>query len=426
MKIFVIGAGVSGLATAYHLQQAGADVTVLEGRNRIGGRVWTNRDFADFPVEFGAEMMHGHNIATWEWVRKLKLKTYHWAQLDDTLVRMADGRVLTMQQARETSTDFEITRTWNIPDIPVAVGDEDLRSYLKRIGFDETLLGYVQRTLGNSEGDDLSQLSAEAILAGIKHDYGAEPAGLHPLAWDDYRILDGYDAFYNGLANGLDVRLNTIVTDIEWQADKVSILTKNNQSFTGDYAVVTLPLAVLQSGKVRFSPDLPQSKQEALSGLKMPPVMKLVYLFDAPITDPAISGIYSASNPPKWWQPSFSRDTKMTVWTGFFSGDYAREMLSLGEAGAIAKGLETLRTEVSNPSLKYAKARWVCWPQDEFTMGGYSIALPHHADSRHKLAQPIPPLFWAGEATAEHHEVATVHGAYNSGKRAAQEILARL
>src|SRR5690606_5225275 len=111
----------------------------------------------------------------------------------------------------------------------------------------------------------------------------------------------------------------------------------DNQSFVGDAVVITLPLAVLQAGKVRFSPDLPPNKQAALAGLRMPPVMKLVYRFDAPITDSAISGIYSAGNPPKWWQPSFSRDTDMTVWTGFFSGDYAREMLALGEAGAIQK-----------------------------------------------------------------------------------------
>jgi monoamine oxidase len=422
MSILIIGAGIAGLAAAYHLQQAGKTVTVLEGRNRIGGRVWTSHDFADFPVEFGAEMMHGHNIATWEWVRKLGLKTYHWMQLDDTMVRMADGQWLTMTQARETSPDFEITRSWNMPDI-APTPDEDLRTYFQRIGFNETQLGYAQRTLGNSEGDDLSQLSAEAILAAIKYDYGAEPEGLPPLAWDDYRILDGYDSFYNGLANGLDIRLNTVVQSVEWGASGVTIYTTDGQTFHGEQAVITLPVAVLQSDKVRFSPQLPPIKQEALAGLSMPPVMKMVYLFDKPITDPAISGIYSAGNPPKWWQPSYSRDTKMTVWTGFFSGDYAREMLALDEEGALQKGLNTLRVETGNMDLQYVKARWVCWPHDEFTLGGYSIALPGHAAAREKLARPTPPLYWAGEATAEHHEVATVHGAYNSGKRAAQEVI---
>jgi monoamine oxidase len=213
------------------------------------------------------------------------------------------------------------------------------------------------------------------------------------------------------------------VKSVAWGASGVTIHTVDGQSFHGEQAVITLPVAVLQSGKVRFSPELPPIKQEALAGLSMPPVMKLVYLFDSPIIDPAISGIYSAGNPPKWWQPSYSRDTKMTVWTGFFSGDYAREMLALGEEGALQKGLNTLRVETGNMDLQYVKARWICWPHDEFTMGGYSIALPGHAAAREKLARPTPPLFWAGEATAEHHEVATVHGAYNSGRRAAEEVI---
>jgi monoamine oxidase len=98
-------------------------------------------------------------------------------------------------------------------------------------------------------------------------------------------------------------------------------------------------------------------------------------------------------------------------------------MLALGETDAIEKGLNTLRVEFDKPDLQYVKARWICWPHDPYTLGGYSIALPGHAAARAKLAQPSPPLFWAGEATAAHHEVATVHGAYNSGKRVAQEIL---
>ena len=424
MSVLVIGAGIAGLSAAYHLQAAGKRVMVLEARNRIGGRVWTSRDFADFPVEFGAEMMHGHNIATWEWVRKLGLKTYHWAQLDDTMVRMNDGRWLTMKQARQTDPAFEQTRSWDLPDIPVAAGDENLRTYLRRVGFTDDQLAYVQRTLGNSEGDNIGNLSAEAILAGLKHEAGPVPEGLHPLAWDDYRILDGYDSFYNGLAQSLDIRLNTVVTAISWGAEGVTIESADGQTFSAGAVVITLPLAILQANRVQFTPTLPSIKHEALSGLAMPPVMKLVYQFDAPITDPAISGLYSAENPPKWWQPSFKRETTMTVWTGFFTGDYAREMLALGEEAAIQKGLEMLRTELNQPDLQYSKAKWVNWPRDEFTLGGYSVALVGHAAARDKLAHPTPPLYWAGEATAPHHEVATVHGAYNSGKRAAEEILA--
>jgi len=183
-------------------------------------------------------------------------------------------------------------------------------------------------------------------------------------------------------------------------------------------------VGVLKANRVQFTPDLPTIKQEALAGLKMGPVMKMVYEFEAPLLDPAIGAIYAQGNPPMWWSPSLGREQGAVVWTAFFSGDYAREMLKLGEAGALRQGLNTLRQEVGNPDLEYKQARWINWPEDEFALGGYSVCLPGHYHAREKLAQATPPLYWAGEATAAHHLTAMVHGAYASGQRAAHEIAA--
>ena len=193
--------------------------------------------------------------------------------------------------------------------------------------------------------------------------------------------------------------------------------------YSADAAVITLPLGVLQSDRVRFNPPLPPEKRDALAGLKMGPVMKLVYLFDEPLLDASIGAIYARGNPPMWWSPSLGRAAGATVWTGFVTGDYAREMLALGEQGALQKGLDTLREEIGDPSLRFVKALWVNWPDDPFALGGYSVCLPGHYDARDKLAVATPPLYWAGEATAPHHLTAMVHGAYFSGQRAAREIV---
>ena len=151
--------------------------------------------------------------------------------------------------------------------------------------------------------------------------------------------------------------------------------------------------------------------------------MKLVYLFEEPLLDPSIGAIYAKGNPPMWWSPSLGRDGGATVWTGFLTGDYAREMLALGEEKAIQKGMETLRQEIGNPTLQYLKARWINWLDDPFALGGYSVCLPGHYEAREKLALATPPLYWAGEATAPHHLTAMVHGAYFTGQRAAREIV---
>jgi monoamine oxidase len=64
MSTIVIGAGIAGLTAAHDLQSAGEAVLVLEARDRIGGRVWTNHSFAGIPVEFGAEFIHGDTAPT--------------------------------------------------------------------------------------------------------------------------------------------------------------------------------------------------------------------------------------------------------------------------------------------------------------------------------------------------------------------------
>ncbi len=416
----VIGAGIAGLSAAYHLQQAGYNVQILEARDRIGGRVHTRHDFDGLPVECGAELIHGHSVVTWEWVRKLGLETIHWQKLDESLVRLDDGRLLTMREARQQSDEFNLTRSWNLPDTP-AYPDESLEQYLRRIGFTDSQMRYVQRSFANAEGDAMRYLSAEAILAAFANDDDPAPDGLHPLVSADYRIVPGYDAFYHALADGLDIRLSTPVYHIEW-LNQPRVYTADG-ILDADAVIITLPLGVLQSGDVSFNPVLPPRKQAALNGLKMAPVMKMIYQFDAPITDPAIGAIYSKYAPPMWWSPSLARESDVTVWTAFFSGDYARQMLALGEEKALQTGLETLRRELNQPDLQYTRAEWVNWPHDPYSKGGYSVVLPGHHGARAQLAEATHPLYWAGEATASPGNASTVHGAYESGQRAAGELI---
>jgi monoamine oxidase len=320
-----------------------------------------------------------------------------------------------MADARRLSPDFDITRSWELPDVPVLPGDEDLDSYLLRLGFNDVQLGYVRRAYANATGEAPRNISAMSALEDMEI-----------LGSGDYRVLDGYDCVFAGLADGVDIRLQTIVTSVEWSGDSVRVETADGQRFEAEQVVIALPLGVLQSGKVCFTPELPTEKQSAIANLRMGPVIKLVYRFDETILPAGVMAIHGANNPPMWWSPSFghpSHDAGKQVFTAFASGDWARELLALGEAGALEKGVRSLETDL-NRKLQPNASQLVNWPEDPFALGGYSVATPGHAGARAELARPLANrLYWAGEATAPNRIAATVHGAYESGRRAASEIL---
>jgi len=418
MSTLVLGAGVAGLAAGRALREAGEEVLVLEAKNRLGGRAYTNRDFASIPVEFGAEFIHGERAATWELIRELDLKTVHWEKTDDSLVRLEDGALLTMREARARDPDFDVTRSWALPEVD-ALENEDWRSYLLRIGFNPRQLRYVRRSFANACGESMRFLSARAMFEHLREK--GEESGL-----GDYRLLSGYDSLVRALAEGTEVHLDDPITEVRWGSRGVRVETLGGEFYEAEAAVVTLPLGVLQAGAIRFSPALPEVKRSALLGLRMGPVIKMVYKFEEPVVAPQIMAIYSRLNPPMWWSPSFGHGTHEHIWTAFVSGDWAAELLSLGEEGALEAGLASLRQELGRPELRATAMRLVNWPDDPYTRGGYSFVLPGHDGAREKLAAPTPPLYWAGEATEPEHRAATVHGALLSGRRAAAEVLGHL
>ncbi len=417
MATIVVGAGVAGLSAAHTLAKAGERVVVLEARNRIGGRIYTNRKLCPIPIEFGAEFIHGERAATWALARRLGVQLYPWRKTDDSYVRLENDMWMTLSAARAAFPEFDLVRNLSTIDTPIAPEDESLASYLRRAGFSEEQLHYVHRMYANAAGDAPQYLSALATI-------GLSQQRLEMNGQQDFRILDGYDTLVKTLATDLDIRLDTPVSHIEWGDDRVSVLTLNEETFAADAAIITLPLGVLQSGRVQFAPQLPSDKQNAIRSLKMGPALKLIYYFESPIVDdPEVMAIYSAENPPMWWSPSVGQGLPGQVWTAFATGDWARDLLALGEDGALLQGLKSLRMELDKPYIDPIAMLWVNWTDDPYALGGYSVVPVGAMGMREVLSQPTPPLYWAGEATATDIQAATVHGAYLSGLRAAEQRL---
>jgi len=421
VDVLVLGAGIAGLKAGRDLREAGLRVVVLEARDRVGGRVWTDRTLAPHPLELGAEFIHGDAADTWDLVRRLGLRTRPWPKQDESLVQLEDGRLLTMRAARAADTGFDATRTMALPD--VAPGRyEDLEAYLQRVGWTSDQRRHVRRAFANAAGDEPHRLSAAAAVDGlVTHDAGE----------GDFRLPDGQDALPLALAEGLDVRLRTAVTRVAAGPDGVQVdalpappLQGPATSWRARAAVVALPLGVLQSERVAFEPGLDALKGAALAGLRMGPVVKLVYRLTAPPFDPdaGVEAVYARGTPPMWWTSS-PLGAETPIWTGFVSGAGGADLLRLAPGVALRRALAALE-EVADRPLAFDEGRVVAWPDDPWARGGYSHVVPGHLGARERLAAPTPPLYWAGEATAPEACAATVHGAFRSGARAAREVLA--
>ena len=206
----------------------------------------------------------------------------------------------------------------------------------------------------------------------------------------DYRLLTGYSKLVEGLAAGTEVHLNAPVEEVVWSASgKVKVRTTRRDRYSADNAIIAVPLGVLQ-GHLTFTPALPDFKRAALGGLRMGPVIKLIYKFSEPIVPKEVMALYSRLNPPMWWSPSFGHETDAHVWTAFVSGDNAAQLLALGEEGALGAALSALREELGRPDLEAEAARLVNWTADPFARGGYSHVLPGHEGSRAAARHTYP------------------------------------
>lgn len=407
--IVVIGAGAAGLAAARTLADGGRDVVVLEARNRVGGRVWTDHSFGPVPIERGAEYIHGAQADTWEWVQRAGAHTAAAAPWAGRRIVQEDGRLVgpdVFQQRADLQPLFTLEEqiaTYTGPDCSLG---EWLR--VRQCSPLATHIADVRMAHANCA--TLDTISVAELAYELRY-YDKGPG--------DFHILEGYDYVLAPLAAGLDIRFATPVMHIAWGADGV-VITTPDATWHARHVVVTLPLAVLQSGAVTFDPPLPAAQQEALARLAMPPAMKLFLRFDEPFWDADMTFLTARNPLPVWWttQPG------VPILTAFSTGTRAAQVAAEGPDAVLEHGLATLATIFGDAPRRHFRAHLlVDWAADEWARGGYSQVPVGAHGMRKQLAQAAGALHFAGEATVFANNPATVHGALHSGVRAAREIM---
>jgi monoamine oxidase len=409
-EVIVIGAGVAGLAAARRLQEAGLAPLVLEARDRIGGRVWTDHTYA--PVELGAEFIHGEYAATWEVIKAAGLPTELWPRTGgdprEKVRRFSRrGEALPDEVLNQQVTRLlERLEAYEGPDRTVS----ELLSTLTDPA--DEAIPFVLNRLACVEAADVTRLSALAI---------AQERALNTAGWTNFHISVGYDALPAYLARGLSLECGAPVARIDWDEGSAHLVLENGQSFEARQVIITIPLSLLQAGYPAFRPALPPAKQKAIQTIIMGTVTKLILWFNQELWQP-FSFLGTDGLVLTWWTVGTPEQPALM---GYSGGPTALKLAALGPDEAIAQGLREA-TQLFGPDLPraFTGGRLVNWAGDPWSRGAYSYTPVSAGQARAELAAPLlPTLFFAGEATSTNGHLATVHGAIESGWRAAEELL---
>jgi monoamine oxidase len=416
--VIIIGAGIAGLSAAYELSKAGVSVQILEARQRVGGRIFTVTNHAGAPIEFGAEFVHGRPPELWQWIRKAHLRT---TKVPDVHRIYRGSKLANMSGFWDEFEEIFRRIDPKKPDQPFSEFLEeqrDLTSSAKQMAVD-----FI-------EGFDAADVKRISIQSIARDNEVSERIDGDQAFW----IKSGYQQLVDWLARELKSKSVPIlcgakVGSIRWKRGSVVVHAQvdgKRRSFEGTRAIITVPLGVLKKGDLAFVPAV-QEKNAAIHALEMGTVIKVILQFRKPIWPRNSRGfIHSEKGPfPTWW--FHDGIPQLTAWVG---GPRARKLAGESKATVVRHALNAAGQifDVRRDLLEsqFETAHFHNWTADSFSRGAYSYIPAGQLPAQEQLARPVAgTLFFAGEATTLNSQIGTVHGAIESGKRAAREVLGR-
>ncbi len=424
----VVGAGIAGLTAARLLTGAGRGVLVLEARDRVGGRVVTDRRYG-LATDLGASWIHGiTDSPVAAAAARFGMRTVEFTvggyQPDSRPIAYygPDGERLSDADARSFIDDIHAADATLLEVVAASAPDTSYRDVteeaLTRQGWDADRAQRVREYLEHRSEEQYGAWIEDLAAHGLDDD---------SIDGDEVVFPDGYDRLPSHLAQGLDIRLTHVVERVTWSDGAVTVITDFG-TVTGDNAVITVPVGVLQSADFVIEPPLPQPVSGALSRLTMNSFEKVFLRFPKKFWDDGVYAIRQQGPEGRWWHSWYDLTAlhgTPTLLT-FAAGPAAHATRDWSEEEIIESVLVQLRRlygdRVENPT----HAHITDWQDDPFAHGSYAyMTVGSTTDDHDILATPIGGiLHLAGEATWT-DDPATVTAALCSGHRAAQNILGR-
>lgn len=412
MKVIVVGAGISGLMAARELSRAGHGVTILEARDRIGGRIFP-QSIEDFGYEAmgGAEFVHGE------------------APISRALIEEAG---LTLQQG---------TEWWNVYDGEPSRRNiwegsaPELLAALKTLEQDMTVEKFLDTYFPSDAGvREFATRWTESYDAGEVSRASAiymRDEMIHDEEYSQYSIKEGYAPLLRHMTKDLnaDIRLSETVHQINFSGETVHVRT-SVATYEADKVLVTVPVPLIAS--IEYIPAIPK-KLDAVSRLGFGNVIKILLRFDhkwwGSIREKQFERLFfmfSKELIPTWWT---QYPDPYPVLTGWLAGPRAHTLRDKTNDELVSLALESLSNiftvDLARLREMLVHGQAFVWEEDPFALGGYSYPTPESEDAVDELTTPEGnKLYFAGEALS-HEVAATVEGALESGKDAAGRMMVR-
>ena len=447
--VAIVGAGAAGLYAADILKSKGIKVIILEASDRAGGRVRTLKMSDrptesllftstaplsnDFPAELGAELTLGTDSIWNKFVSQLNITT---VDLDATSAdRYLIDNVYVDHATALNDADFVAAKNFydNLPNYNGA--DVTVLQAIQAAGINPRVHDILNGWIGNNFGTNNNQLGILPLAKTLR----LLNRDKKRLLLSDNPMQDALLSRFSTVVN--EVQTNRRVKQIDYSGDKALITGEiplaggGTEPFVveADKVIVTVPVSILKSGDIQFTPALPASKSTALSNIDMDASLRVLLDFKTNFWGTDSGQLFGGANVPEYLNAGIGRSEGMKTLSLTVNGPKAAALSDLGkdmipqllsELDGVFQGKATLnvRRDLNDNIISVIQD----WTKEKYIRGGVSYLRPGAStDARSALSASVAgKVFFAGEATDVTGDAGTVNGALLSAERTADEIVA--